>query len=607
MKILQRIAISLIALFLLGKTLFALTYVEPLTFALLGEILAHGMRHDAGLLGYALVLPTLLLWLREAAGRLPVERLLRGYLCLLLPLLLVIFATDYFLYDFWHLKLDATIFLYLDSPVEAMASVSGWFVAWRVGVVIGLIFAMEWAVLRLPLPLPRPKLWHHALYPLLLGVYFLCIRGGVSESTLNVGSVYFSERTEANHAAVNPIFSLMYSSLKSERYDEQYRFMPGQEAELMVGPMLPIAEHSEADTTLLNTRRPNVLLIVWEGAGSVFFPQLGGVDARVTPCMQREMQRGINFTGLYATAMRTDRGLLSLLSGEVAYPSVSLMRINRIGDRLPNVAHAFAEEGYRTTFVYGGDINFTNMHGYLLAGGFQSLISNQDFTSQERATGEWGVTDSIVVERLYNKVVADSRGGGKWFTTCLTLSSHEPWEVPYTRLADVNPIVNAFAYTDQQLGRLLERLRTEQPDVWQNMLVIVTPDHSCRYGVETMEERFFHIPMLWTGGVVRKAKEVPTLMSQSDIAATLLAVLGMDHSAFHYSRNVLSPTYTYPSAYASTPEGIALRDTTGYTFYDLNAGRTIVDEGEGSDLREMRAKAMLQMSYDLLEERKTPL
>lgn len=604
MKILQRIAIPFLLFFLLSKALFALSYVEPLSGTLLGEILAHGIRHDAGLLGYLLFLPTMLLWVKEVVGRLPVQRLLRGYVCLVLPLLVVVIATDYFLYDFWHLKLDATIFLYLDSPTDALASVSAWFVVWRVGVVLCLIFAMEWAFLRLPLPSPSPSRWHHILYPLLLGIYFLCIRGGVSEGTLNVGSVYFSERTEVNHAAVNPVFSLLYSSLKSERYDELFRFMPREEALQLVAPMQPVPAPTAADTTLLTTTRPNVLLIVWEGAGGVFFPHLGGEDARITPCLQREMQQGINFTRLYATAMRTDRGLLSLLSGEVSYPSISLMRINRIGDRLPNIAHSLAAEGYRTSFVYGGDINFTNMHGYLLAGGFQAMTSDHDFTASERATGKWGVTDSIMADHIYNKVVEESKGGRPWFTTWLTLSSHEPWDVPYDRLAGVNPIANAFAYTDEQVGKLLERLRTENPEAWSNLLVIITPDHSFRYGVQPTEERFFRIPMLWTGGAVRQAMEVPILMSQSDIAATFLAALGMDHSAFHYSRNVLSPSYTYPSAYATTPEGIALCDTTGYSFYDLNAHRTIAEDGTEGSLRERRVKAMLQTSYDLLEERK---
>lgn len=604
MKPLQRITILILLLFLFGKTFFALTYVESLSFSLLGEILAHGIRHDAGLLGYCLIFPTLLLWIKEVAKHLPVERWTRWYLSILLPLLVIVIATDYFLYAFWHMKLDATIFLYLDSPADALASVSPGFVLLRVGGVLLTIFAMEWAVLRIPMHSVKPSRWHHALYPLLLGVYFLCIRGGVSEGTLNVGSVYFSDRAEVNHAAVNPVFSLLYSSLKSERYDEQYRFMPREEALQLVAPMQPVLAPTAADTTLLTTTRPNVLLIVWEGAGSAFFPQLGGLDDRITPCMQREMQQGINFTGLYATSVRTDRGLLSILSGEVSYPSVSLMRINRIGDRLPNLAHAFSKEGYRTAFVYGGDINFTNMHGYLLAGGFHEMISDVDFSASERATGQWGVTDSIVVNRLYKKVVEDSKADAPWFTTCLTLSSHEPWDVPYDRLASVNAVANAFAYTDHLLGQLLEQLRTEQPDVWQNLLVIITPDHSCIYDELSTEERFYHVPMLWTGGAIKGPREVSSLMSQSDIAATLLAALGMDHSAFHYSRNVLSPAYTYPSAYATSPEGIALRDTTGFTFFDLNAGHTIVEEGMGSALRERRAKAMLQTSYDLLEERK---
>lgn len=43
-------------------------------------------------------------------------------------------------------------------------------------------------------------------------------------STMNVGKVYFSDRMALNHAAINPVFSLMSSLSKSEDFSSQYRF-----------------------------------------------------------------------------------------------------------------------------------------------------------------------------------------------------------------------------------------------------------------------------------------------------------------------------------------------------------------------------------------------
>lgn len=38
-------------------------------------------------------------------------------------------------------------------------------------------------------------------------------------------------------------------------------------------------------------------------------------------------------------------------------------------------------------------------------------------------------------------------------------------------------------------------------------------------------------------------------MNQADLAATLLGQLGLDHSSFNFSRNVLGSDYTYPFAF----------------------------------------------------------
>ena len=51
--------------------------------------------------------------------------------------------------------------------------------------------------------------------------------------------------------------------------------------------------------------------------------------------------------------------------------------------------------------------------------------------------------------------------------------------------------------------------------------------------------RFYHIPLLWLGGAVKQPMQVDKIMNQTDLAATLLGQLGLEHTAFTFSRNVL--------------------------------------------------------------------
>ena len=48
------------------------------------------------------------------------------------------------------------------------------------------------------------------------------------------------------------------------------------------------------------------------------------------------------------------------------------MKIPAKSRTLPAIAEGLSKAGYKTDFLYGGDINFTNMKSYLLSTGYQS-------------------------------------------------------------------------------------------------------------------------------------------------------------------------------------------------------------------------------------------
>ena len=90
---------------------------------------------------------------------------------------------------------------------------------------------------------------------------------------------------------------------------------------------------------------------------------------------------------------------------------------------------------------------------------------------------------------------------------------------------------------------------------------------------------------------------------QPDMAATILAQMGIDFSDFRFSRNVLSDTYKYPFSFYTFSNGLCFIDSTGITLYDDDSGQCLINDPVGSDLRLDRGKAILQTLYDDLETR----
>ena len=308
--------------------------------------------------------------------------------------------------------------------------------------------------------------------------------------------------------------------------------------------------------------------------------------------MTRLIKEGIFFDNVYANSFRTDRGLVSTLSGHISYPTTSIMKIPAKSGLLPGIARTLQKAGYKTDFLYGGDINFTNMRSYFTSTGYQHLISDTDFSLAERTSSSWGAHDEYTFNRLFDMV--KSRPTDElWHTGFLTLSSHEPFEVPYHRLKDKRN--NSFAYTDHCLGEFIDKLKTLP--VWKDLLVVCIPDHGSSATFNVTSPSFYHIPMLWLGGAVKEACTIHTLMNQSDMAATLLSQMKLPHRDFPYSRNIFSQNYTYPFVYSTFSDGFMFKDSTGITIFDNAARQTVYNEPEPNNRREKKGKAILQQSY----------
>ncbi len=579
-----------VLLFIVAKVAFMLcnASTHPFTVGDVFDVATHGLTLDLSTSLYCLIVPFLLsvasLW---TTGRW-LRRILTAYHLLLAVVLSLAFVADTSLYPFWGFKLDASCLQYLETPTEAMASVSSGYIVVRLVVLLlvaSLIFAVYQRTVRLlrtPSPLTsdsRSAYFGLIAALLLVPVFIIGIRGGLDESTTNIGQVYFSQNQFLNHAAINPVFSFLSSFEKTASHIVDYDYYSQQECDTLMAGLYP-ATRPSADT-LLSERRPDIVIILMESAGEVV--------ADAMPRLQRLKREGINFSRCYGNTWRTDRGTVCALSGYPSFPTSSVMKMTGKTRHLPSIARTLGRAGYETSYFYGGDINFTNMRGYLVGAGFSQLTWKKDFTMDQQNTSKWGVRDDIMFDAVTDYLLQPhDRPQLIGFST---LSSHEPWDVPIHKLDE--PIKNSFYYLDDCIHRMMERLR--QSPRWQQTLVILLPDHSIDYGsIDKFSPRRDLIPMLWVGGAVRQPRDISVICNQTDLAATLLAQLGLPHDDFLWSRDVLSPDYTYPLAVHNYNNGFSMTDSTGFMVYDLDVGRTVFQTSADVRRLERIGKAILQ-------------
>ena len=585
------------------KPLFLLWYhaqAAEASAAELALVVWNGLKLDQTVAGYITALPLLVvlaaLWIPGRWSR----SVLKGYLLVIAAVSATAFAANLALYEYWAFPLDSSVLQYLASPKEALASVTAGQLLLQLLVAAAVFGGMAWCYLRvLRLYDPARRSTHRAGSTLVLllaaGVLFLPIRGGVSVATANVSKVYFSGRMFLNHAAVNPLFSFLSTLSDGDDALYEYEFFPEPERAAIFEPLRGDLPAGIGTDTLLRTRRPNVVLFLVESFGrSTVDERVGGEP--VAPEFQRLKGEGVYFDNLFANSFRTDRGTVAVLSGFPAQTKMSVMKLPVKSQRLPSIARSLRREGYATSFYYGGDLNFTNTASYLYGTGFDRLTWQKDLHF-DAPTSKWGYADDVVIDAFTDHVLAEAASQRPFFAAMLTLSSHEPFDVPFAKFDD--PMLNAMAFTDASLGRFVERVR--QTPVWNDLLVILIADHAYPYpyGIANSDALRHRIPMLWLGGAVRRPAVVETYGSQSDLAATLLAQLGIAHGDFLFSRDLFDPARP-KFGYWCFNNGFGVADAGGTTIFDCTSARVISPDSTAAQLRD--GKAMLQTTYKAIRE-----
>lgn len=623
---------TFVVLFVLQKPLFLFlekgSATQPVDniFTELPAVIWHGLPLDLSMAGYLSVIPGFLsiavVWLKRDL----VKPIMNIYFIIASLFITCSFLLNASLYPYWKYPLDSTpLFYFFTSPADAIASVSIWQVILSIVILIVLTIGV-WVTLRMR----GEKRQQYSRYSygyggfgsgkrnrfddfdrhrgrtsiillLLTGLLFLPIRGGITVSTMNTGQAYYSQNAYLNHSAVNPLFSLLESITHQEDFASQYRFMKDKEADKIFATMTSTSD--ENTYPLLNEATfkkgtPDILIVIMESFASDIMPSMGSYKD-VAVCLDSIAQQSILFTRFYANSFRTDRGMVSILSGYPAQPTTSIMRYPRKTSQLPSIARNLAKyKNYKTTYYYGGDADFCNMRSYLVSQGYQHIISDANFPIEDKLS-KWGVPDHILAAKMMEDIKAQQNEKRPMLRILQTSSSHEPFEVPYHRLKDKR--LNAFAYTDSVMGAIVREYR--KLPRWKNTLIVFVPDHVGGYkeNLNDHDRSRYQIPLILAGGAISRPMKVGIIGSQHDIAATLLGQLGVEHREFTFSKNMMSDA-TPKFAFFAVNDAFGIVSEENSLIYDNRAKRIVYDKGEkGFNLK--RGQAYLQKLYDDLAKK----
>lgn len=565
----------------------------------------HGLPLDLSAAAYLSLIPFVLIALSVLRPLTRIAgRILLGYTAIATAVLSLLTAADLEIFRQWGRRIDAAVLQYLTHPREIWAAAGGGSPWLLLGIFAALTLAFGMVAGRIIRPRVLALAPAHPAFvlPLLFAAALLVIpaRGGIQQIPINQSSAYFTAEPFANQAAMNAGWNFFDSWLNGlNRSDNPYLVMPPDSARMLIEARSGDAETSM--TGLLSVERPNLLLIVWESFTARAAERLGGVTG-ATPEFTRLADSGLLFTHLYAAGDRTEKGLAAMLSGAPTVSNASILKVPSKARTLPMLSRDLHDAGYATAFYYGGELGFANLKGFALEGRFDRIVGKYEFADSTR-TSKWGAHDEAAADR----VLGDLRTTRQpWFVTWLTLSSHEPFDVPGpVRIRGTDGesrFLNSLAYTDHVVGEFLRRAAREP--WWERTLVVIVADHSKK--LERTDAAlpyksaasWYHVPMLWTGGALaRKGAVVDAIMSQTDLAPTLLAQLGVPRGdRYRFGRDVFDGR-SRGWAYYGFDGGFGLVTGRGSLVWEQIPKR-IGSRAGVTDEQDLRlGRAMMQVTY----------
>lgn len=288
-----------------------------------------------------------------------------------------------------------------------------------------------------------------------------------------------------------------------------------------------------------DARLYNVILITVESLSAEFLSGFGNTT-NLTPNLDLLTHESLFFSNLHATGTRTVYGLSAITLSIPPSPGNSIIR--RPGnENLISLGSILNSNGYESSFIYGGYGYFDNMNYFFGTNGYK-VVDRADLSSSEITFANiWGVCD----EDLFNKVIKESNNSyarsKPFFNMVMTTSNHRPFTYPDGKI----DIPSGFGreggvkYTDYAIGKFL--LDAKKEPWFDNTIFVIVADHTASSaGKMELQKEKYHIPMWIFAPKIVMQGEITQLMSQIDIAPTILGMLNISYTAPFYGKNAMN-------------------------------------------------------------------
>ncbi|WP_371363209.1 Phosphoglycerol transferase I [Sporomusa rhizae] len=392
-----------------------------------------------------------------------------------------------------------------------------------------------------------------------------------------------------NELAGNGVYEFLSAFRNNELdYVRYYKTIPNDELEpslrrLLQEPNSQYVSANPGELTKLVTasgpeKHPNIVFITVESLSADYLGAFGNQQG-LTPNLDKLAKESLFFTRVYATGTRTVRGLEALTLSIPPTPGQSIVRRPDNAD-LFTLGSVLNSRNYKSRFIYGGYGYFDNMNDFYEKNNYQILDRTSIPKEKIMTETVWGVADEVIFGEAVENLDKAYAKGEKVFQMIMTTSNHRPYIYPDGRIDIPSPggASGAVKYTDWAIGNFLAEAK-KHPWFNDTVFVIVADHQAASAGKTEVPIKKYHIPLIVYAPELIAPGRVDRLMSQIDVAPTLLGLLNFSYTSRFMGYDVMKLPQEKERIFISTYQNIAyakgdklviLKPKKQFSFYQIN-------------------------------------
>ncbi len=510
----------------------------------------------------------------------PCRKLVAAFYGLLEAAVLLVYFADFAHYAYIAMRINYSIFKYSENALISLQ------MAWETYPLLWAVFGLlvwggvwGWWVNRLQKKAFKNSdvyYWKGRLAWFVFGLLATAalMFGQISQYPLRWSNAYHSTNNFICNLTLNPALNLFDTArfVKADSFDAEKTAQYYDTVSKYLGVQNPDKEKldfTRAVTPKASARKDyNVVVIFME---SLAWNKLSitNPDIDPTPFVKELADRSILFTHFFAPTSATARAVFATVT---AIPDVTSFKTSSRNPLIVDqhlVVNSLAD--YEKYYFIGGSASWGNIRGILEHNLTDVHMYEEGAFENERRNDVWGISD-LDLFREADRVLTEEQKTLKkpFFAFIQTSGYHRPYTIPEDNagfelknisadLAHKRSFVsveeyNSLRFSDHALREFFKL--AEKQDWYDNTLFFIFGDHGLAAAqAENMPRGYVEfnlinhqIPLIITGGPVKKACVINEVASQVDILPTAMGLLGRPYVNRAIGRDVLAKDKPEPGA-----------------------------------------------------------